>query len=509
MSAASLSPAEFAPSVGYLGPQESTPYYPTGDLRGDRSVAFTIAMNCIDDLEVNSDDVQIATKLFELAQALSDLGLREYSLNMSGHAADILERLYAAEPNKYRLRLASVLSLRANILFDLNQNEEARNVADRAVTLHKDQKDSQAEPFPELAYALLNYAVLLCSMDLKDESAAIAFELLCEDDTQPDMKDIFALCKLCLSNTRIGTDNDMGLEMAEELINLTCTSSDADSQTILVGALLAKSKILLSRGENDAAPDISAEAVMLLRRMSAGRPVFLLFLAHALDTHAHHLSEAMRKAESYSIRREAVELWQMLKVTAGSAVARSLAWSLFKLAQFRSSKDDDKNARREELQLAESAVDAFREVVPMDLPGLGDALYNVAARMLELDYNRDASTYAEESVQYFRDASAEDPKYADDLIASLSLASSCLTCTERADDAFEYAKQAVKVQHERQCVKDKQYNGLLQKLLMDAVMRASEIGKEVEAFPFFQELQALGGLGGMYRSALRSVNWMT
>ena len=501
MFAASLSPAEFAPSVGYLGPPESTPYYPSGDLRGDRSVAFTIVMNCIDDLEVNSDDVQIAMKLFELAQALSDLGLHGYALNISSYASDALERLCIAEPNKYRLRLASILSLRANILFDLNRNEEARNVADRAVTLCKEQRDSQVGPILELAYALLNYAVLLCSMGFKDESAAVAFEILCEDETQPHMEDIFVLCKLCLSNTRIGADDDMGLEMAEELISLTCMSSDADSQTVLAGALLVKSKILSSREDNDIASAISAEVVMLLRRMSAALPVFTLFLAHALDVHAHHLSEAMRKAESYSIRREAVELWQTLKITAGGAVARSLAWSLFKLALFRS-QDDDKNARHEELRRAEFAVDAFREVVPLDLPGLGKALYNAAARMLELDNNREASTYAEESIQYFRDVSAEDPKYTDDLIASLSLASSCLACTERADDAFEYAKQAVGVQHERKGAKDEEYNGLLQQLLADVIARASEIDKEVEVFPWVQELQALGGLGGMHWSPL-------
>ena len=232
--------------------------------------------------------------------------------------------------------------------------------------------------------------------------------------------------------------------------------------------------------------------------MGAARPVFSLFLAHALDTHAHHLSEAMHKGDSYLIRQDAVELWQRLKITAGGAVARPLAWSLFKLSEFRS-QDDDKKTRHEELRLAESAVDVFRQVVPLDAPGLGDALYNVAARMLELDNNREAATFAEESIQYFREACAEDPKYANDLIASLSLASSCLACTERGDDAFEYAKQAVEAQHERKGERDEQYNGLLQKLLLDVVARATEIDRGTEALPWFQELQALGGLGGMHQ----------
>jgi tetratricopeptide (TPR) repeat protein len=457
-------------------------------------------LNCLDDLEADpqgSDD-QIATKLFELAQALSDLGLREYALNTSGYALDVLERLYVAEPNKSRLRVASVQSLRANILCDLKRNDEARDAADRAVTLCRELKDSRATPLPELAYALLNHAVLLSSMGLNDEGAAVAFELLCEDESQPEMKEIFTLCRLCLSNTRIGGDDSMGMEIAEQTIESTRTASDANSQTVLAGALLAKSKILSSGGQNDAASAVSAEAVTLLRSLSAARPVFSLFLAHALDTHAHHLSEAKRKGDSYSIRQDAVELWQRLKTTAGGAVARPLAWSLFELSKFRS-QDDGRKTRREELQLAESAVDVFRQVVPLDAPGLGDALYNVATRMLEMDNNREASTFAEESVQHFREALAEDPKYANDLIAALSLASSCLACTERGDDAFEYAKQAVEVQHERKGERGEAYHNVLRKLLLDVVTRATEIDKGSEAYPWFQELQALGGLGGMHR----------
>jgi tetratricopeptide (TPR) repeat protein len=503
MSAASLSPADFARSVGYLGPPETTPYYPTGDLQSDRSVAFTTAMIRLEDLEADpqGNDAQVATKLFELAQALSDLGLYESALDTSGYASESFDRLSIAEPNKYRLGVASVLSLRANILFDLKRNDEAREAADRAVTLCKEHKESQTRPFPELAYALLTYAVLLCSMGLKDESAAIAYELLCEDDTEPEMKDIFALCKLCLSTTRIGIDDGMGMETAEETIELSRTSSDANSQAVLFGALLAKSKMLSSTEQNDAAPAISAEAVTVLRSISVARPVFSLFLAHALDTHAHHLSNANRKGESYATRGDAVEHWQTLKLTAGDAVTRPLAWSLFHLSNFRSS-DEGKNARREELRLAESAVEMFRQVDPLDAPALGSALYQVASRKLELDDNREAAGDAEESIQHFREAVTEDPKYEHNLVRSFSLASSCLAYTERAHDAFEYAKQAVELQHERKVGKDEQDNGLLPKLLMDVLVRAVEVERHAEAVPYYQELQALGVLGGMPQVSL-------
>jgi hypothetical protein len=188
--------------------------------------------------------------------------------------------------------------------------------------------------------------------------------------------------------------------MTEEAIELTRKSSGLISQMVLAGTLLNKSKILSSGGQNEAAIPFSAEAVALLRVMSATRPVFSLFLAHALDNHAHHLSEANHKNESSPIRQYAVELWQALKVSAPNAIARSLARSLFELARFRC-KGGDRIILRGELGIAQHAVEVFREVVPLDFPGLADALYLVADRMLELDSNHGAATYAEESAQHF------------------------------------------------------------------------------------------------------------
>ncbi|KAI0003649.1 hypothetical protein BJV74DRAFT_476929 [Russula compacta] len=304
------------------------------------------------------------------------------------------------------------------------------------------------------------------------------------------MNNISALCKLCLSNSRIRVDDDMALSMAEETIELARTSLDASSQTVLAGALLNKSKVLSLRGQNDTALSFSAEAVTLLRGMTVTRPVLALFLAHALDTHARHLSEANRKDESYLALQDAVELWHTLRVFAPGALTRPLAWALFQLAKFRHT-CGDKNALRNELRVAESAVDMFREVIPLDVPGLADALYLLGDRMLKLDKNREAATYAEESVQYYREATSEDHVYALDLVFSLSLASSCLACTERASDALEYAKEAVEVQHGRKVAEDRHYHAHLRKLLMDVVFRATEMDRQIETGPWFQELQAL------------------
>ena len=498
MCCASLSPADFTSPVGYLGPAESTSYYPTGDIRSDRSVAFTTAMDCLDDLDANlygKVDVRVATKLFELAQALSDLGLGEYALNISGFALDILEGLHIAGPDNSRLLLASVLSLRGNIFCDLKRNDEAKDAADRAVTLCKEHRDSQVTSAPELAYTMVNYAVLLISISLAEESAAVTFELDEDEELPPEMKDVSALCKLCLSTARIGADDDMALSMAEEVIELSSESDNTASVMVLAGAFLNKSKVLSSKFKTDDAHIFSEKAVKLLREMNTTHPVFSLFLAHALDTHSHQLLEANRNGDSYSIRQEAVELWQRLSTSAPGPIARPLALSLFELARFRYG-GSDKKTLNESLQIAESAVEMFRTVEPLDGPRLADALYLVADRMFELEHNVEAASYAEESILYFREASAEDQKYASDLMFSLSLASSCLAFTERANDAFEYSKQAVEIQHGRKAVEDtKQFNIRLGRLLCEVLARAAEMDKQHEADPWVKELHSLSRSG--------------
>ena len=48
MCCSSLAVADFASPEGYFGPPVSTPYYPTGDIQGDRNAAFTSAVTVVD-----------------------------------------------------------------------------------------------------------------------------------------------------------------------------------------------------------------------------------------------------------------------------------------------------------------------------------------------------------------------------------------------------------------------------------------------------------------------------
>ena len=495
---ASIPTADLASPNGFLGPPASVYYYPTGDLEGDRDIAFTAALDYLDELMVlltGNAQTEIAVALSELAQALSDLGLNNYASNVSSFALEVLRVLYAADPYHFRSRIASIQSLRANILADLRQNDDAADAAEEAVTILKEKGETQ----PEFIYAMLNYAVLLGSIGRGEGAAAVAFELkgYIDDSTilQPDIVLVSPLCQLCVSNACIDFDSDLALSEADKAIEASRGSTDGNSKVVLAGALLTKSKILSSNGQNDAACSISAEAVSLFRTASADRRVFSLLLAHALFTNSHHFSEANRKGESHSTIRETVELWQTLQFSIPVASKRPLAWALFELAKYRL-KGADKQQLCHELQYAESAVSTFREVSPLDFAGLADALFTYADRMLELDKNREAATYAEESVQYFRVARENSThQYALDLIFSLSLASSCLACTERAGDALEYAKEAVGMQHGRKDDGDPQFKNHLRLLLIDVIARFTEMGRQPDAKPWVQELQQLGAPG--------------
>ena len=495
MYCASLPTPEFASPNGFLGHPTSVPYYPTGDLESDRNVTFTTALDCLDELTVlltGDAKAEIAGALSELAQALSDLGLHDYALKLSGFALEIYRDLYAMEPDQFRSRITSVLSFRANILVDLRQNDDAAGSADEAVTILKEQGDIQ----PELVYAMLNYAVLLGAIGREDGAAAVAFELmgLIDDSTtlQPDIILISPLCQLCVSIACTEFDSDLALAGADKAIEAFRAFLDANSKVLLAGALLAKSKILSSNGQNDIACSLSTEAVTLFRTASADRHVFSLLLAHALFTNSRQHLKANRICESLTAIRETVEIWQTVQISSPVASKRPLAWALFELAKYRLV-GADKQEQQDELQIAETAVSTFRDVSPLDYAGLANALFLYADRMLELDKNRDAATYAEESVQYFREAREGCPqKYALDLIFSLSLASSCLACTERCVAALEYAKEAVEVQHERNGDGDQQYGNHLRELLMDVIFRSTEMGLQEDAIPWEQELLQLG-----------------
>jgi tetratricopeptide (TPR) repeat protein len=509
MCCASLSAADFASPEGYLGPSASTPYYPTGDLQGDRDYAYASAMHCSDALDVLlavNDRTKVAAKQSELAQSLSDLGLHEYALMTSNSALELVRDMYAAESDDFRLRVASIQALRASILVDLKKNEEAVGAADEAISLYREHGRYQGVSVPELAYTCLDYAVLLSSVGLREESASIAVELLNEaDEIGQDNDFLSSLGQLCLSNAQIGIDDDIALSAAEKAIEYCRTQSDVDVRAVLAGALLTKSKILSTQGRDDEACSFSLNAMVLLHGIREERPVFSLILAHALDTSSHQLLEASRKRESYLVAREAVEVWEALRVAAPGPVTRPLAWALFHLAKFRQ-KDAQKETFRQELLTSGYAVRMFSEASTLDAAGLADALYLFSDRLFEHDKKHHAAIFAEQSVRYFQQAASQAPeKHSLDLIFSLSLASSCLASVARADDALEYAKRAVAIQRER--VGAVGYDAQLRKLLTDVVLRFTEAGRQEEAVTWIQELQALGetrGIGGSFHLISRS-----
>jgi hypothetical protein len=95
---------------------------------------------------------------------------------------------------------------------------------------------------------------------------------------------------------------------------------------------------------------------------------------------------------------ETVELWQTLQFSVPVASKRPLAWALFELAKYRH-KDADKQKLPQRTADAESAVSTFREVSPLWIMLVLPMRYiTYADRMLELDNNQEAATYAEESV---------------------------------------------------------------------------------------------------------------
>ncbi|KAI0275270.1 hypothetical protein BC834DRAFT_965676 [Gloeopeniophorella convolvens] len=498
MHCAELPTADFASPEGYFT-SASTIYCPTGDPKDDGNIAFSTAMDCFDTLEFPGsmqDQMEFSAKVCDLAQALSDLGFHEFALIVSEPALALHQGNLSQGFDAFRVEFASLLSLRAGILGEVKKLDEAIESASESVRLLKEHEEPHGPFTPELAYARLRHGILLDSAGQVLEAAGVIFELIDSlggvVDTRWDMKPLLALAQLCLAHVLRRTDIDAALPAVDEAIELSRTALGTDSRGILGTALLVKAQLMSSQAQDDLAHVFSDEAITHLRSVSdTKRPTFSLILAHALTTHSHLLKKGKHAPESYSAAKDAAELYQELHTSAPRPLARPLAYALFHLSKYRSG---DKRRDLGDLRFAESAVALFRSLEPMDIPGLADALYLYADRMLEVDKNREAATYAEESVLHFRTARDEDPeRWSLDLIFSLSLASSCLACTERAEAALEYAKQAVDVQRWRASDgDDKNYKPHLKQLLISVVMRLQELDRpDEDALPWMVELQGV------------------
>ncbi|KAH9065655.1 hypothetical protein EDB87DRAFT_1828576 [Lactarius vividus] len=425
-----------------------------------------IALDFLDERETfltSNAKVEIAAALSELVQALNYLGPHEYSSSVSGFVLEFLAAcgirdvnvstvawppdsgfpLKAGRPSGAHSRITLVPFV------DLRQNDDVAGTADEAMTILKEHGKTQ----PKLTRG-------------QEPAAAAVFELMEYIDDSTNIRlDLILVSPLCRLFPLFSSDARIEL-----VSNLALSEADK---------AIEASRVLSFKGQNDPAYAISAEAVTLFRSASVDHPVFSFLHVHALSIHSYLLSKANRKNESYWTIREAVELRQNLQSFAPFAMRQQLAGALYELAKFRC-KDADRRTLRIELQIAETSVSMFREVSPLDYVSLAHGLYLYADWMLELNNNHDAATYAEKST------------YALDLIFSLSLASSLLACMEWSEDALEYAKQAVEVQHERSDDGDTQYAKDLRQLLMDVVLRSMEIGRREDAFPWIQELHQLG-----------------
>ncbi|KAH9173787.1 hypothetical protein EDB89DRAFT_2228622 [Lactarius sanguifluus] len=255
-----------------------------------------------------------------------------------------------------------------------------------------------------------------------------------------------------MSQTRLV--NKLSRSMLVTTAHRNISSSTALMPDVLAGALFTKSKVLSSQKQHHLAYVASAEAVSLLRGISAQRHVFSLILGHVLDTRSRQLLSANQIADSYSVAKEAVELWRALLMSAPGPIRWPLG-ALVHQAKFRQKKQEES--------------DPWRRI--------GQCSLSVADRMREPDERRAATALAEEVVTRLQEPSSEAPDvHSLDLIFSLSL-------------------DAVEEQREREEAADVQYSGHLRQLLRDVVLRFTEMDRQEEAQPWFEEMHSLGHSG--------------
>jgi tetratricopeptide (TPR) repeat protein len=223
------------------------------------------------------DPPRRARLLNNLANRLSDLGLRDEALVPAEGAVRLYRGLAAANPRAFTPELAGSLSNLANRLSGLGRRDEALGVAEEAVGLRRQLVAANPQAFtPDLAMSLSNLANRLSGLGRHEEALAVAEEAV----------DLYR--------------------------ELTATNPRAFAAK-LATSLNRLASVLLKLGRREEALGEAAEAVAINRDLATANPqTFTPQLATSLNNLASFLLKLGRREEAVGIAEEAVALRRQL-----------------------------------------------------------------------------------------------------------------------------------------------------------------------------------------------------
>jgi tetratricopeptide (TPR) repeat protein len=388
------------------------------------------------------------------AEALRDAGV---ALGQVGRAADaeryqreavtLLRELAAAEPHRFRPRLAALLVNLGATCSDQGRPEEALRCEEEAVDLLRlVAADHPGAVTRDLTMAVSNLAVTfaelgkpLAALGPSREAAGLWRRLAGENPERFTWALALSLMNVARRLLELGRAED-ALEPAAESLTLRRGLAAADPDEHLFGlgdSLQVMGTALTDQGRGEEAVPYLEEAVGIRRRTAQENPGrYLPDLAWSLQALGTRLSDQGRREEGVELQQEAVEVQRRLVADSPGRYVPELADGLSAVGVTYSRLDRPQDA----LDVEREATRTWRELVGSDphryRPRLAQSLTNVSSIFAVLRLGDEAVAPASEAVVLLRELAAENAaRYRPRLAEALRALALALHDQERFDEA--------------------------------------------------------------------------
>ncbi|MCX5242498.1 tetratricopeptide repeat protein [Streptomyces prunicolor] len=374
----------------------------------------------------------LARALSELAQLLSEAGLREAALTPSQEAADLYRTLADTNPAAYLPNLAMSLNNLAIHQSEAGNRTGALTTINEAVTIRRTLADTNPAAYlPNLAASLNNLAIH--QSETGDRTGALTtineathlYRTLADTNPAAYLPDL-AMSLNNLANQQSETGDRTGaLTTINEATHLYRTLADTNPAAYLPNLATSLNNLATQQsetGDRTGALTTINEAVTIRRTLADTNPAaYLPNLAASLNNLAIHQSETGNRTGALTTINEATHLYRTLADTNPAAYLPDLAMSLNNLANRQSETGDRTGA----LTTINEAVTIRRTLADTNpaayLPDLAMSLNNLAIHQSETGNRTGALTTINEATHLYRTLADTNPAaYLPNLATSLN-----------------------------------------------------------------------------------------
>lgn len=356
----------------------------------------------------------VSHSLVKLSRLLAEQGRRQEGLDALEEGVSLMRRIAKLPEDSGSndfdpSHLAVCLTTLASRLHDVHRLEEAIEVAQEGVKLHRQiMEESPKESGNSLPAALSNLSIYLSEVTGREEEA---------------------------------------LEVVQEAVMITRGLPVADRTEILAQVLATHASRLSELGRGAEATEVIQEAIDLNRHQQSDDPnEYTPKLAASLSSYSHRLSESGDIAQAIEAAQESTDLFRQLARDQPVEFNRYLAGSLNNLGTQLSKLDRDAEALvpfEEALnlhrQLAAESPEAFD-------PSLARSLHNFSVCLAEVGRHGESWVTTQEAVHMFRILAADRPaSFNDDLALALRLSARCLQHLDRREEALSAVQESVEI----------------------------------------------------------------